>query len=72
MANAAQQDSRQPPSVNDVLDVLGHLGSALTAADARYQAAPASAAVATLMEDIYGACAAVLDLDGLLGCAVSR
>jgi hypothetical protein len=56
--NAAQHDSRQPPSVNDVLDVLGHLGSGLAAADARYQAAPVPAAVATLMEDVYGACAA--------------
>ena len=56
--NAAQHDSRQPPSVNDVLDVLGHLGSGLAAADARYQAEPAPAAVATLMEDVYGACAA--------------
>jgi hypothetical protein len=37
------------------VDVLGHLGSALAAADARYQAAPA--AVATLMEDVYSACA---------------
>jgi hypothetical protein len=56
--NAARQDSRQPQSVNDVLDVLGHLGSGLAAADARYQAAPAPAAVATLMEDVYCACAA--------------
>lgn len=56
--NAAQQDSRQPPSVKDVLDVLQHLGSALAAADARYQAAPTPAAVAMLMEDVYNACAA--------------
>jgi hypothetical protein len=56
--NAAQHDSRQPPSVNDVLDVLGHLGSELAAADARYQAEPDPAAVATLMEDVYNACAA--------------
>jgi hypothetical protein len=56
--NAAQQDSRQPPPANEVLDVLGHLGSGLTAADTRYQAAPAPAAVAMLMEDAYSACAA--------------
>lgn len=56
--NAAQQDSRQPPTVEDVLDVLEHLGSGLAAADARYQAAPTPAAVATLMEDVYNACAA--------------
>jgi hypothetical protein len=56
--NAAQHDSRQPPSVNDTLDVLEHLGSELAAADARYQAAPTPVAVATLMEDVYNACAA--------------
>lgn len=56
--NAAQQDSRQPPSVKDVLDVLEHLGSELAAADARYQAAPTPVGVATLMEDVYNVCAA--------------
>jgi hypothetical protein len=56
--NAAQHDSRQPPSVEGVLDVLAHLGSELTAADARYQAAPTPAAVAALMEDGYNACSA--------------
>lgn len=56
--NAAQQDSRQPPSVNDVLDVLEHLGSGLAAADAWYQAAPTPVAVATLIEDVYSARAA--------------
>jgi hypothetical protein len=56
--NAAQHDSRQPPSVTDVLDALEHLGSELAAADARYQAVPTPVAVATLMEDVYNACAA--------------
>lgn len=56
--NAAQQDSRQPPSTKDVLDVLEHLGAELAAADARYQAAPTPVAVVTLMEDVYNACAA--------------
>ena len=51
----AQHDSRQPPSANDVLDVLGHLGSVLTAADAPYEVAPTP--VVTSMEDVYGACA---------------
>jgi hypothetical protein len=56
--NAARQDSRQPPSADDVLDVLEHLGSGLAAADARYQAAPTPVAVATLMENVYSACTA--------------
>jgi hypothetical protein len=56
--NAAQQDSRQPPSAVDVLDVLEHLGSELAAANTRYQAALTADAVGTLMEDVYSACAA--------------
>ncbi|GFG99072.1 hypothetical protein MyChFU_53600 [Mycobacterium intracellulare subsp. chimaera] len=44
--------------MKDALDVLEHFGSELAAADARYQAAPAPVAVATLMEDVYSACAA--------------
>lgn len=56
--NATHQDSRQPPSVSDVLEVLGHLGSELAAADEQYQTAPTPAAVATLMEDVYNACTA--------------
>lgn len=56
--NAAYHDSRQPPSVEDVMEVLEYLGSKLAAADARYQAAPTPGAVATLMEDVYNACSA--------------
>jgi hypothetical protein len=56
--NAAQAADRQPPSMSDVLDVLEHLGVELAAANARYQRAPTPAAVATLLEDVYSACAA--------------
>jgi hypothetical protein len=56
--NAAQAADRQPPSMSDVLDVLEHLGVELAAANARYQRAPTPAAVGTLLEDVYSACAA--------------
>jgi hypothetical protein len=56
--NAAQAADRQPPSMSDVLDVLEHLGVELAAANVRYQRAPTPAAVATLLEDVYSACAA--------------
>jgi len=55
--NAAQAASRQPPSISDVLEVLEHLGNELVAANARYQRAPTSEGVATLMQDVYNACA---------------
>ena len=48
----------KPAYMGNAVDVLGHLGSELGAADARYQAEPDPAAVATLMEDVYNACAA--------------
>ncbi|WP_368834440.1 hypothetical protein [Mycobacterium intracellulare] len=38
--------------------MLGHLGSELGSANAPYQAEPDPAAVATLIEDVYNACAA--------------
>ncbi|MCH9731722.1 MAG: hypothetical protein K0U84_18930 [Actinomycetia bacterium] len=54
--NATQHDSRKPPSVDHVVEVLEHLGCGLAAADARYQAAPGPGAVRKLMEDVYNAC----------------
>jgi hypothetical protein len=54
--NAVQLTTHKPPSRKDILDVLSHLGTELTAADARYQAAQDD--VYQLMEDVYNACAA--------------
>jgi hypothetical protein len=57
--NAVQLTSQERPSRNDILDALSHLGTELTAANARYQASSlASNDTYQLMEGVYNACAA--------------
>jgi hypothetical protein len=57
--NAVQLTSPERPSRNDILDVLSHLGTELTAANARYQASSlVPSDIYQLMESVYNACAA--------------
>ncbi|RFZ48539.1 hypothetical protein MSS2_04706 [Mycobacterium marinum] len=56
-SKATQLTTPDPPSVDDVLDVLCHLGQELQAADALYQSAPGRhGAVGKLRDDVYIAC----------------
>lgn len=58
-SRATRLTALNPPTVDDVLDVICHLGRDLQTADALYQSAPGrDGAVGKLRNDVYIACAA--------------
>lgn len=52
--NAIQLTAPKPPTANDVLDVLSHLGQELAAANDRFQVSPQN--VRELRDEVYAAC----------------
>ncbi|TGB45477.1 hypothetical protein [Mycolicibacterium peregrinum] len=67
-SRATRLTASNPPTVDDVLDIICHLGRDLQTADALYQSSPGcDGAVGNLRNDVYIAWRSVLDVSVLLG-----